>query len=105
MGIERTASSSPNKLTKYQETVEGNSFYTSEVQPETNQYSGTIVHFWFRKLVLCMLHTLKCNFKNYFFSILTNFCGNAVYYHRSYTEYQLSHHTKSNKKCKVKNLN
>lgn len=104
MGIEKTANSSPNKLTKYQQTGQENSFYTSEVQPETNQYSGTIVHLWFSKLVLCTLHTFKFNFKNYFFSILTSFHGNAVY-HRSYTEYHLSHYSRSNKKCEVKNLN
>jgi len=62
MGIENNASSSPDKLTKYQQTVQGKSFYTFEVQPETNQYSGTIVHFWFSKLVLCMLHIFKFNF-------------------------------------------
>lgn len=59
MGTEKNAYSSPNKLTKYQQTVQGNSFYTSEVQSETNQYSGTIVHFWISKLVLGMLHIFK----------------------------------------------
>lgn len=61
MGIEKPAKSSPNKLTKYQ-TVQGNSFYTSEPEKK-NQYSGMTAHFWFNKLVLRMLHILKFNFK------------------------------------------
>lgn len=59
MGTEKNAYSSPNKLTKYQQTMQGNSFYASEVQSEIDQYTGTIVHFWFSKLVLGMSHIFK----------------------------------------------
>lgn len=65
MGAEGTANSSPNKLMKYHQTVQGDeirNFYTSKGQPETKRYIIT-VHFWFSKVVLGILHILNLIFK------------------------------------------